>query len=301
MKGHKSIGSKNESGEAGAIRMCRFNQRGQFTRKRKSPVWSWSFWGALALLHCALAARAFCQPETTKPRPKIGIALAGGSAKGFAHVGVLKWFEQHHVPIDSLSGTSMGGLIGASYCIGMTPDEIQTLLKDLDWNQALRGEPDYKALPFRRKEDLQAVPSRLVLGLRGGVKLPNGFDAANPIGLLISHLSLPYSEITNFDDLPIPFRCMAVDMDKGEAITLKDGSLVTALRASMALPAIFTPVERDGKLLTDGGTLDNIPTEALKEMGVDVIIAVDLSANLLEGKSPDSLLGILGRTVDITT
>ncbi|MCW3100808.1 MAG: Patatin [Chthonomonadaceae bacterium] len=255
----------------------------------------------LALAFFCLAARAEGQTVGTKPRPKIGLALSGGAAYGLAHIGVLEWFEQHHIPVDYLAGTSMGGLIGGAHCMGMTPEEMRSLIKSIDWNDALRAGPGYQNLSFRRKEDERDLASRLVVGLRHGVSLPEGFIPGNSIGLLLSRISLPYSEIPDFDALPTPFRCIAVDLNKGEAIALKKGSLATALRATMALPAIFTPVERDGRLLVDGGTLNNIPTEAVKEMGADIIIAVDLSASLFDQKQGGSLMDVLGRTINVRT
>lgn len=253
----------------------------------------------LALSFLCLAARGWSQSAAATPRPKIGLALSGGAALGFAHVGVLKWFDAHHIPIDYLAGTSMGGLVGGCYCTGMTPDEMHALIKSIDWNDALRSGPAYEALSFRRKEDARDVQSRLNVGLRQGVTPPLGLTPAAPIGLLLSRISLPYSEIRDFDELPTPFRCMSVDMDKGESIVLKDGSLATALRATMAVPGVFTPVERNGRLLTDGGALNNIPTEAVKQMGADIIIAVDLSSSFLDQKQKGSLFDVVNRTMDV--
>ncbi len=255
----------------------------------------------LALASLCLPSLAFGQGEAVKPHLKIGLALSGGSALGLAHIGVLEWFEKHHIPIDCLAGTSMGGLVGGCYCMGMTPEEMRTLLKSIEWNDALRVGPAYQTLNLRRKEDEREVASRLVIGLRHGASMPEGLTPGNSIGLLLSRISLPYSEIHDFDALPTPFRCMATDLNKGEAIILKDGPLETALRATMALPALFTPVERDGRLLVDGGTLNNTPTEAVKEMGADIIIAVDLSASFFDQKQAGSLVDILGRTINVMT
>ncbi len=224
------------------------------------------------------------------------MALSGGAALGIAHIGVLQWLEEHHIPVDAISGTSMGGLVGGIYATGQSPQEMRALLKDLDWNEALRSEPPFEALPFRRKEDARSVPSSLEVGFKDGFNLPGGLNPAQPINMLLSRVLLPYSTVSNFDELPIPFRAMAVDLKKGERVVLKDGSLATALRATMAIPGIFTPVEKNDKTLIDGGLLNNVPTEALKEMAPDVMIAVDVHASVADVPRLKSLIEILGRT-----
>lgn len=261
----------------------------------------------LMLASLCIAAQAFGQTATLplritqSARPKIGLALSGGSANGLAHIGVLEWLEQHHVPIDYLAGTSMGGLLGGGYAIGMSPAELRSTFSSIEWNSVFSGDPPYHDLPLRRKEDLRDLQSRLVLGVRKGIELPKAITSANPINLLLSRICLPYSELKSFDDLPTPFRCMAVDMRSGQPVALRDGSLATALRATMAIPGVFTPVDRDGTTYTDGSTLNSIPTEAVKAMGADIIIAVDLSSSFLNEKKPNSLFDELGRSASIST
>ena len=240
------------------------------------------------------------QEVRARTRPKIGLALSGGSARGFAHIGVLEWFEAHHIPIDYLSGTSMGGLVGGCYATGMSTQEMRALIEGVDWQKALSGEPPFETLTYRRKEDRRAIPTKIEVGLRKGINLPSGLDAIQPVGMILSRISYPYSAIPNFDALPTPFRCVAVDLETGKAVTLKDGSLVTALRATMAIPAVFTPIEREGRLLADGGILDNIPTDAVKEMGADIIIAVDISLPLQDRASLKTFVSVLQRTADIS-
>lgn len=236
------------------------------------------------------------QVPAEKVSPKIGLALAGGAALGCAHIGVLKWIEANHIPVHYIAGTSMGGLIGGCYAMGMSPDEMRNILMKIDWSDAFQSEPPFEKLPFRRKEDRRAFSTHFVLGLKHGLNLPAGINPANSIGLLLSRICLPYSPLTRFDDLPIPFRCMAVDLERGKTVVLKDGPLETALRATIAIPGAFTPVERDGKLLSDGGLMNNIPTEALKAMGTDILIAVDISSNIDERSRLTSLIDILGQT-----
>src|SRR5262245_24212226 len=160
--------------------------------------------GLAALL--GLPGPLFGQTESAPPRPKIGLALAGGSALGLAHVGVLQWLEEHHIPIDYIAGTSMGGLMGGSYATGLSSAEMRTMLEGINWPNALAAEPPYDILNFRRREDRRAVPAQLELGVRKGVRLPLGISPAAPVGLLLSRISLPYSNLKSFDELPTPFR-----------------------------------------------------------------------------------------------
>jgi NTE family protein len=257
-------------------------------------------WLLAAAAGClCLIAPVRAQEGRAPDRPRIGLALAGGSALGLAHVGVLEWLEEHRIPIDFIAGTSMGGLVAGCYAAGMSPAEMRALVGGVDWPTALGQEPPYTALDFRRQQDYRAVPSRLEIGLRRGIQFRSGVSPAALVDLLLSRVALPYTELRSFDELPIPFRCVAVDMATGTPLTLQDGSLATALRATMSIPAFFTPVKRDGKLLTDGGTLNNLPTEAVKAMGANLIIAVDLHSTLEDVEQLRSLIDILGQTMAI--
>ena len=209
-------------------------------------------------------------------RPKIGVALGGGSAKGFAHVGVLEWLEEHRIPIDYVAGTSMGGLVGGAYATGMTPAELRQLLRNIDWDLTFLGEPPYKAMVFRRKQDRRDLPVKIELGLKDGLSLPSGLDPAHQVGLLLSRISFPYKSDLRFDDLPTPFRAVATDLQASEVLVLEQGSLSQSLLATMALPAVFPPVEIDGKLLADGGMLNNVPADVVRAMGADFVIAVNV-------------------------
>ncbi|MFN0121442.1 MAG: patatin-like phospholipase family protein, partial [Blastocatellia bacterium] len=235
-------------------------------------------------------------------RPKIGLVLSGGGARGFAHIGALEVLEAHHIPVDYLAGASMGALIGALYATGMTPVEMRELVGTLDWDQLLRGTPPYDDLSFRRREDRRNIPAPLLLrGRPNDLKLPASFNAGHEIGLLFDRLMLPYATVTDFDELPIPFRAVATDMVEGKTVILGSGSLARALRATMALPGVFTPVEIGGKILSDGGILDNIPTDVVKAMGADIIIVINIETPLnLRGALGD-LAGVLGQTILVTT
>lgn len=210
-------------------------------------------------------------------RPKLGLALGGGSAAGFAHIGVLRWLEENRIPVDYIAGTSMGGLMGGCYAMGMTPEEIRRLASTIDWREIFDPNPPYEALGFRRKEDRHDYPVPVEVGLRDSrFRLPGGLNVYQ-VGFIFSRIALPYSTLTNFDELPIPFRCTATDIRNAEPVVMGDGSLAEALRATMAIPGVFTPVERDGQLLVDGGVLDSVPADIVKQMGANIIIAVKVT------------------------
>ena len=239
----------------------------------------------------------------TKPpsrrRTTIGVALEGGGALGLAHIGVLQWFEQHHIPIDYLAGTSMGGLVGGLYASGKSPQQLQDLVKAQNWDVILGGATPYEDLSFRRKEDMVAFPNSILLGLRKGLSLPGGLNAGQWISLLIDRETLPYSGVRSFDDLPIPFRCVATDLVSGKQAVFKDGSLSTAMRATMAIPGLFSPVREAEHVYVDGGLVGNMPTDVVREMGADIVIGVHLETSPGEADKIQSLFSILGRSIDV--
>jgi NTE family protein len=236
------------------------------------------------------------------PRPRIGLVLSGGGARGIAHVGVLRWLEEHRIPVDVVAGTSMGGLVGGLYASGLTPDDMLTLVQSADWNQALSGTPSYYDLPFRRKEDRRAVQSDIEFGTnRGKLQGRSGLNPGHEIGLVFSRVTLPYGDTIRFDDLPIPFRCVATDMVAGKEVVLESGSLSTALRATIAIPGIFTLVRRDGRLLGDGGLMNNIPTDIAKQMGADIVIAVNVGTPLSDEATLATIGGVLQQSIAVMT
>ncbi|MCI0611755.1 patatin-like phospholipase family protein, partial [bacterium] len=257
------------------------------------------FWICLIFLFATFIS---ANAQETKPRPRIGLVLSGGGARGFAHIGVLQWFEEHRIPVDYLAGTSMGGLIGGMYSIGLTPDEMKDIAYNINWIDLFRPVPAYDTLDFRRKEDRRAYPNGIELGLRNGIRLPPGLNSGHQLGLLFSRLTLPYSRIQSFDELPIPFRCIATDMVEAKQVVLSKGSLALALQATMSIPGVFAPVEIDGEILaSDGGLLNNIPTDVMKSLAVDTVIAVDIGTPLGGRESMGSLGSILGQTIGVVT
>jgi NTE family protein len=238
-------------------------------------------------------------PTTPKRRPRIGVALEGGGALGLAHIGVLQWFDEHHIPVDYLAGTSMGGLVGGFYATGMSPLELRGLIEGIEWSEILSGSTPYEDLSYRRKEDQRANPNALILGLRGGLSLPGGLNAGHQIGLLIDHETLPYFGIASFDELPIPFRCVATNLVSGKQVVFNQGSLPEALRATMSIPGAFTPVYDKDKVYVDGGLVNNLPTDVVKQMGADIVIAVHLDTQPVEAKDIQSVFSVLQQSVRV--
>ncbi len=231
-------------------------------------------------------------------RPKIGLVLGGGGARGLAHIGVLAWMEEHRIPVDYIAGTSMGGIIGGLYAMGMKPAELRALVNGIDWEETLRGTPSYAQFLLRRKQDRRDYPG-LQLGWNKGLRFGAGLNGGHFVSLILGRAALPYWQVRDFNELPIPFRCVAADLISANAVVLRDGPVAEALRATMAIPGIFTPVHRGSALLIDGGVLNNVPTDVAKDMGADVIIAVNAGTPLRTRKDLQSLIGILDQTTNL--
>jgi NTE family protein len=261
------------------------------------------------LLACAQKNPAPLLPDaqsttrsTTNAAPKrlkIGVALEGGGALGLAHIGVLQWFEDHHIPIDYIAGTSMGGLVGGLYATGKSPQDLQKIVEKQKWDTIIGGRTPYDDLSFRRKEDQRALPNYLILGLKKGLTLPGGLNAGQRIGLLIDHETLAYSQLKSFNDLPTPFRCVATDLVTGKEVIFSDGDLATAMRASMSIPGLFTPVRTDGHVYVDGGLVGNLPTDVVRAMGADIVVGIHLETAPADEKDIQSLFTVLGRSIDV--
>ena len=248
-------------------------------------------------LACAQGAR-----NDAKPRPTIGLALEGGGALALAHVGVIEWFEQHHIPIDYVAGTSMGGLVGGFYASGMTAPEMRRKVVELDWNKLVNGPVDYKSMAFRRKEDTRALGNTTVLGLRHGLILPSGLNSGQELDLLLSEIALPYGTMTSFNDLPTPFRCVATDLVSAKQQVFNAGPLEPALRATMSIPGYYDPeLKAVGGVETheyvDGGLLNNLPVDLVKAMGADIVIAVYLTQDPYDPNKPHTALDVLNRSL----
>jgi len=258
---------------------------------------STGFVRALLILAAMLTQVAVAEPDETAAdtasRPRIGLVLGGGGARGAAHIGVLKELERLRIPIDAIAGTSMGAIVGGLYATGVDANELERLVASMDWAAALTDVSAREDLSFRRKQDDRQFPINFEMGLRGtDLLLPNGVIQGQKLGLLLRELTLRASHVKDFDDLSIPFRAIASDIVAGEAVVLADGDLAMAIRASMSVPGVFAPVLVDGRLLVDGGLIGNLPVNVMQEMGVDVIIAVDVEFPLYESQELGSVLAI---------
>src|SRR5690606_7862788 len=203
-------------------------------------------------------------------RPRIGLVLGGGGARGAAHIGVLRELERLRVPVHAIAGTSMGAIIGGLYASGMTPQELENLISNLDWAEVCQAAPQRESLRYRRKQDDVDFPVEFELGLnRGRLQLPKGLIQGQKLSPLLRELTLDVAHISDFDELPTPFRALASDIETGESIVLSEGDLTLAMRASMSAPGFFAPVIVDGRMLVDGGLVGNLPIETIREMNVD--------------------------------
>lgn len=298
-------------------------------RPRRVGVWSWlvlggwlGWMGAVAAQPVVardggpVAAPALVTPRTqvaavpagggpsdglSPQRPRIGLALSGGGARGFAHVGILRALERLRVPIDCIAGTSAGAAVAAAYAVGLTPDEIETRLRSIDWNDIFDDGTERTARTYRRKNDDRQYPLALSFGLddSGSLRGPPGLSAGHKVELFLHELLGVSRELPSFDDLALPFRAVATDLARGEIAVLGAGSLVRAVRASMSVPSAFAPVREGGRLLVDGGLTRNLPVDVVRKLCADVVIAVDIGSPLLKEDELQSLLGVAAQMVNI--
>jgi NTE family protein len=249
----------------------------------------------------ALAAPASAQtasePQASPgARPKIGLVLAGGGAKGAAHVGVLKVLEEMNIPVDYVAGTSMGSIIGGLYASGLSPQEIEREIQNIDWRDVFKDEPNREDRSFRRKQDDALYVFKAKPGFRdGAIQLPLAYVHGQKFDLQLNRLTAQVSQVKDFDRLPIPFRAVATDLETGKEVVLKSGNLARSLRASMAVPGAFDPVEIDGRLLVDGGISNNVPVSVARAMGADIVIVSHLGGDMLTRDQITSALSVAGQ------
>ena len=233
---------------------------------------------ALLVTVSSFAEHAQLDKAILNKRATIGLALGGGGAKGGAHIGVLRKLEELQIPIDYIAGTSMGAIVAGFYASGMSPDEIDEFMLSIDWWDLLDDQSSRRDMPFRRKEEDRRYMSGSEVGLRGyKFRLPSSLSSGQKMNNLFVKTTSHVAGIESFDALNIPFRCVATDLPTASAIILDKGNLAKAVRASMAVPGMFAPIPIDDYILVDGGLLNNIPVDVVKDMGADVVIAVDVS------------------------
>jgi NTE family protein len=260
----------------------------------------WCFVLVAALCGSVPAAAQQASPAEPAQRPRIGLVLAGGGAKGIAHVGVLKVLEELNVPVDVVTGTSMGALVAGAYASGLSATEIERRLREADLAGLLLDQPPRPERSLRAKELDRANVYGIEVGVdTKGLKLPAGAIVGQKVEVFLGDLVGAAADAGRFDTLPIPYRAVATDIESGEMVVLDRGDLVTAMRASMAVPGAFSPVELDGRLLVDGGLVRNLPVDAARAMGADVIIAVNLPSAPWSREELASAVGITQRMVEL--
>lgn len=256
--------------------------------------------GMLFLLCCLLGN---VNVQARPVRKKVGLVLGGGGAKGAAEVGVLKVLEEADIPIDYIVGTSIGGIVGGLYSIGYDAADIDSLFRNQNWLFLLSDQAKRESESFLSKDEKERYMIHLPLSRERKVSLPTGYLKGQNILNLFSKLTVGYHHVDDFSTLPIPYRCVAVDLVDGKEVVLSSGSLPMAMRATMSIPGVFAPVEWNGMMLVDGGALNNLPVDVVRDMGADVVICVDLSTgwkkkeDLKSASSVvDQLIGIMGQT-----
>lgn len=241
--------------------------------------------------------------ETNWPNggPRIGLVLSGGGARGVAHIGALKALEELRVPVHFIAGTSMGAVVGGLYASGMSPEAIEQTLAEADWRYLLSDAPPRESRSFREKERDSRLNQNLQIGVSetGEVQVPVGFISGQKLLTKLRALTLPIRHVEEFDRLPIPFRAIATDLVTGEKVILANGSLPDAMRASMAVPGVFTPHVINGRSLVDGGLSSNLPIETVRAMGADVVIAVDVRPELKSAEELSSAIAVTNQMLDI--
>ena len=229
------------------------------------------------------------QNETSQQRrPKVGVVLGGGGAKGASHIGVLKYLEELGIPVDYVAGTSMGSIIGGFYALGYSPDELTQLIAEMNWSEYIGNKNERSMMslemrqrnstllfnvPFNDESFFSTDPNTTFIS-----QLPSAYVSNSSLINLFNDLCVGYQENMDFNDLPIPFACVATDMITGKEVVLRSGSLPTAMRASMAIPGVFSPVETGNMVLVDGGLVNNFPADVLRDMGADIIIGVEVTS-----------------------
>jgi len=236
-------------------------------------------------------------PPTDTPhnRPVIGLAMGGGGAVAMSEIGALQWLEEHRIPVDVVAGTSMGSILAALYSTGKTPEQMQHIMTEESVTNVFRIQSEYTSRDFRRREDSREVPNAIGIGLKRRAAFRNSLLTDTGLNELLDREFLAYNDQTDFNDLPIPFRCQATDLNDSKSVTFARGSLQDAVRASASIPGVFRPFELNGHEYVDGAILDNLPTQQVKAMKADVVIALSLPLEPVGKNDLDSIVGVLGR------
>lgn len=261
---------------------------------------------------CITGLQAQSHKSQSSSRPKVGVVLGGGGAKGASHIGVLKYIEEMGIPIDYVAGTSMGSIIGGLYALGYTPEEMTKLIATINWSEYIGNKIDRSSMSLETRERTSSTFLNVPFSLQSLFdkdpntkfinSLPSAYVNNSSLVNLFNDLCVGYQEQMDFNDLPIPFACVATDIVTGEEVVLRSGSVPTAMRASMAIPGVFSPVSIDDMVLVDGGLVNNFPADVLREMGADIIIGVEVTnEKKITREDIQSLPQLLGRLVTNST
>lgn len=268
---------------------------GKFVRPRAKPA------GLVRVLALAVAL-VLAGPLVAADRPTVGLVLSGGGAKGMAHVGVLRVLEEMNIPVDLVVGTSAGSAVGALYASGMPVTDMERRFIEMDWLSSFQDDPGRVFKPVRRKREEVRFPITPGIGLRAdGLHVGGGIIAGQNLGFILNELTRSAALVEDFDRLAIPFRAVATDLETGEQVVMGQGNLAEAIRASMSIPGVYAPVQRNGRLLVDGGVANNLPVSVARAMGADVIIAVDITDPLLDREELSEAFSVVGQLTTMMT
>jgi len=272
---------------------------------RRCPVPWWRATGLWLLVVALGGSAAIAQTPaavTEATRPKIGVVLSGGGARGITHIGVLQVLEEMRIPVDFISATSMGSIVGGLYATGREPGDMDKIVTTVRWNTLFSDSPPRRELDFRDKQLDTRFPLPLEIGFRDGeIRGFQGALSGANLELFLHQLTASADGIKDLDRLPIPFRAVATDMVAGTPYVFTQGPLYEAMRASMSVPGIFSPVEVRGHILGDGGLVDNLPIDVVRSMGADVVIAVNIGTPLAPREALSSIIGVTGQMISILT
>lgn len=241
----------------------------------------------------------FVLSASAQERKKVGVVLSGGGAKGVAHVSVLKAIEEAGIPIDYIAGTSMGSIVGGLYAIGYTANQLDSMVRVQDWSFLLSDKTQRKMKTYNEREEEATYVLSVPLKKRSKGGIPDGIIKGQNLNNLFTNLTVGYHDSLDFNKLPIPFACVAVDLNKGKEVVFHSGKLAEAMRASMAIPAAFTPVRLDSMVLVDGGVVNNFPVDVVRKMGAEIVIGVDVQSEKDESHNVNTLLDIIGGISDM--
>jgi len=252
-----------------------------------------------ALIGVSVALTATARAEMPPSQPGcVGLVLGGGGARGAAHIGVIQVLEREHIPVCRITGTSMGSIVGGLYAAGYTADEMDNIVTTLDWKSLFSDDPDRVEMPMRRKEADYRYLLNFEVGYKDGhIITPVGFVQGQKLLLLLRRLLISTWDVQNFDQLSIPFRAVATDIVAGKPVVFSSGDLALAIRSSMSVPGAFAPTNVDGKLLVDGGLMDNVPIDIIRNMGAQRLIVVDVGSPLGDEKSLTNPIALLNQMV----